>query len=111
VKDSLTQTPFGAFLTPGLPDGTRVEVVFRPQHLGIDFDRNGRGPHPTEIAGTPARARVRRARFMGNESLVEFRLEATDLPLRATVPGVFMPAPGTALWLTVRRDRCFVFPV
>ena len=30
--------------------------------------------------------------------------------LRATVPYAFLPAPGTALWLGLRRDRCFVFP-
>jgi iron(III) transport system ATP-binding protein len=23
---------------------------------------------------------------------------------------VFLPKPGTALWLMIRRDRCFVFP-
>jgi iron(III) transport system ATP-binding protein len=26
------------------------------------------------------------------------------------VPGVFLPRPGTVLWLMIRRDRCFVFP-
>jgi iron(III) transport system ATP-binding protein len=30
--------------------------------------------------------------------------------LKATVPGVFLPKPGKPMWLTVRRDRCFVFP-
>ncbi len=30
--------------------------------------------------------------------------------LKATVPAVFLPKPGTPLWLTLRRDRCFVFP-
>jgi iron(III) transport system ATP-binding protein len=30
--------------------------------------------------------------------------------LKATVPGVFLPSPGKPMWLTVRRDRCFVFP-
>ena len=29
--------------------------------------------------------------------------------LKATVPAVFLPKPGMALWLTVRRERCFVF--
>ncbi len=110
VQGALTRTPFGQFLTPGLPDGTDVEVVFRPQHVNIDFDRGGRGPNATELAGTPARATVRRARFMGSESLVEFQLDDGDTRLSATVPGVFMPAAGTVLWLTVRRNRCFVFP-
>jgi iron(III) transport system ATP-binding protein len=24
---------------------------------------------------------------------------------------VFLPKPGKPLWLMIRRDRCFVFPV
>ncbi|SFE18979.1 ABC transporter ATP-binding protein [Roseivivax sediminis] len=110
VHGALTDTPFGAFLTPGHPDGARVEIVFRPQHVSIDFDRGGRGPNPTDRAGTPARGVVARARFMGSESLVEFRMDHDGEVLRATVPNVFLPAVGTPMWLTVRRDRCFVFP-
>ena len=111
VKGALTDTPFGAFLTPGQPDGTEVEIVIRPQHLKIDFDRNGRGPNPTALDGTPARAMVERARFLGRESLVEFRMEFDGSVLKASVPAVFLPKPGTPMWLTIRRDRCFVFPV
>ncbi|MCA0961850.1 ABC transporter ATP-binding protein [Salipiger bermudensis] len=111
VRGALTQTPFGAFLAPGVPDGGQVDIVFRPQHVSIDFDRNGRGPNPTELAGTPARGVVERARFMGSESLVEFRMDFNDEVLKVTVPNVFIPKPGTPMWLTVRRNRCFVFPV
>jgi iron(III) transport system ATP-binding protein len=92
-----------------VPDGGQVEIVFRPQHVGIDFDRDGRGPNPTPLAGTPARGVVERARFMGSESLVEFRMDYDQGIIRATVPNVFLPKPGTVMWLTVRRDRCFVF--
>ncbi len=110
VRGALTETPFGQFLAPGVPDGGRVDIVFRPQHVGIDFDRGGRGPLPTAAQGTPARGIVERARFMGSESLVEFRMDYNNEVLKATVPNVFLPKPGTPLWLTVRRDRCFVFP-
>lgn len=109
VSGALVHTPFGRFLAPGLPDGTQVDIVFRPQHVKIDFDRGGVGPAPTPSDGTAARAVVSRARFMGNESLVEFVLDHDGSNLRATVPSVFLPGPGTVLWLTVRRDRCFVF--
>lgn len=47
---------------------------------------------------------------MGNESLVEFRLDHDGSIMKATVPAVFLPAKGKAMWLTIRRDRCFVFP-
>ncbi|MCT4556182.1 MAG: ABC transporter ATP-binding protein [Pelagimonas sp.] len=110
VKGALVDTPFGQFLAPGHPDGTQVEIIFRPQHVGIDFDRQGKGPNPTERTGAPARGVVQRARFMGSESLVEFRMDHDGEILKATVPNVFLPPKGTPLWMTVRRDRCFIFP-
>lgn len=109
-RGALTETPFGAFLTPGHADGAEVEIVIRPQHLKIDFDRGGRGPLPTPQDGTAARGVVQRARFLGRESLVEFRMDFDGSKLTAAVPGVFLPKAGTALWLMIRRDRCFVFP-
>lgn len=109
VQGALTDTAFGQFLAPGHPDGTEVEIIFRPQHVKIDFDRGGRGPNPTPLDGAPARGVVERARFMGHESLVEFRMDFNNQILKATVPAVFLPKPGMALWLTIRRDRCFVF--
>ncbi len=111
VQNLAVTTAFGEFLCPGQPDGAEVEIVIRPQHLRIDFDREGRGPNPTEQFGTPARAVVQRARFMGRESLVEFKMDFDGSVLKATVPSVFLPKTGTAMWLMMRRDRCFVFPM
>jgi iron(III) transport system ATP-binding protein len=110
-RGALTATPFGDFLTPGHADGAEVDIVIRPQHLKIDFDRGGRGPLPTPQEGTAARGEVIRSRYLGRESLVDFRMEFDGSRLTASVPGVFMPKPGTALWLMIRRDRCFVFGV
>ncbi|MFK7868246.1 MAG: ABC transporter ATP-binding protein [Roseobacter sp.] len=110
VEGALAHTAFGRFLAPGVPDGTDVDIVFRPQHVRIDFDRAGQGPKPTASDGTPARAVVERARFMGNESLVEFRMDHDGSMLKVTVPNVFLPKPDTVMWLTIRRDKCFVFP-
>jgi iron(III) transport system ATP-binding protein len=108
-RGALTDTPFGAFLTPGHGDGDAVDIVIRPQHLKIDFDRAGRGPNPTPMDGTPARGVVQRARYLGRESLVEFKMAFDGSTLTASVPGVFLPKAGTALWLMIRRDRCYVF--
>lgn len=58
----------------------------------------------------PARGVVERARFMGRESLIELRMDHDGSVLKATIPSVFLPPKGTALWLSIRRDRCFVFP-
>ncbi|MEP2642076.1 ABC transporter ATP-binding protein [Roseobacter sp.] len=109
VAGKLADTPFGPFLAPEIRDDTAVDIVFRPQHVRIDFDRNGTGPRPTATNGTAARGVVQRARFIGNESLVEFAMEFDGSVLRATVPNVFLPKPGVAMWLTVPRDKCFVF--
>jgi iron(III) transport system ATP-binding protein len=110
-RGALTETPFGAFLTPGHADGGAVEIVIRPQHLRIDFDRGGRGPNPTPEEGVPARGTVLRSRYLGRESLVDFAMDFEGAKLTASVPGVFLPRPGTVLWLMIRRDRCFVFGV
>ena len=110
VQGALAQTPFGQFLAPGVADGAEVDIVFRPQHVGIDFDRDGKGPLPTARDGVAARAVVARARFMGSESLVEFVMDHAQTRITVTVPNVFLPKVGMALWLTIRRDRCFVFP-
>ena len=82
-----------------------MDIVFRPQHVRIDFDRAGRGPNPTASQGVAARALVKRARFLGSYSLIEFRLETDGARISATVPSVFLPKAGQAMWLTVPRDR------
>ncbi len=110
VKNALTETPFGQFLVPGAVDGTEVEIIIRPQHLRLDFDRHGKGPNPTTQEGTPAKGVVARARYLGNHSLVEFEMAYDGSRLQVTVPGVFLPESGRVLWLSMRRDRCFVFP-
>jgi iron(III) transport system ATP-binding protein len=110
VNGALAQTPFGQFLAPGIADGTNVDIVFRPQHVRLDFDRGGTGPSPTSSDGIAARGVVTRARFMGHESLVEFTMEYGGPVLKATVPNVFIPSEGKVMWLTIRRNRCFVFP-
>lgn len=110
VQGALVQTAFGEFLAPGHPDGACIDIVIRPQHLRIDFDRHGRGPDPTPQEGVPARGIVTRSRFVGRDSLVEFQMDYDGSTLKASVPSVFLPRPGTPLWLMIRRDRCYVFP-
>ncbi len=109
VKNGRTETPFGPFITPGFSEGSEVEIIIRPQHLKIDFDRNGKGPNPTVQDGVPARGVVCSSRFLGKESIIELRMETDGSRLRTSIPGVFLPELGTPLWLSMRRDRCFVF--
>ena len=109
LKGSLAETPFGQFFAPGLSDGSKIDIVFRPQHVRIDFDRNGKGPSPTVAQGVAARGVVKRARFIGNESLVEFDMDFGGT-IKASVPNVFLPNLGLPLWLTIPRDKCYIFP-
>ena len=109
VQGAQIETPFGKFLAPGHGDGSNVEIVVRPQHLKLDFDRQGKGPLPTESDGVPARGSVVRARFIGNESIVDLAMDHDGSILTASIPAVFMPQLGTPMWLSLRRDRCFVF--
>lgn len=104
-----TDTVFGLFLTQGLADGTAVEIVIRPQHLKLTQDAAGR-PQPSASEGMPARGRVTRSRFMGAASLIEVQMDHDGSILKATVPFAWLPDPGTAMWLSLRRERCLVFP-
>ena len=110
VSNGNADTVFGEFAAPGIVDGTEVEIVVRPQHVRIDFDRNGNGPIPTQIDGVAARGIVHRARFLGTASLVEFKLERDQSIIKAIVPSVFLPREGVPLWLSIRRTRCHLFP-
>ena len=110
VSNSQVDTPFGPFFTPGLVNGTTVSIAIRPQHLKLDFDRNGKGPEPSPSDGIAAKAYVLTARFVGKESIVELEIKNYLLRFRVTIPGVFLPPSGVALWVSMRRDRCFVFP-
>jgi iron(III) transport system ATP-binding protein len=109
VRDRQLDTPFGLFLAPKLVDGADVEIVVRPQHLRIEADEGAR-PDATPAHGMPAKGRVMRARFIGAASLIEVEMEHEGLLLRASVPHAWLPEPGAGVWLSLRRDRCFVFP-
>ncbi len=109
VRDRQTDTPFGLFLTPKLVDDADVEIVIRPQHLLVEPDR-GEAPESTPEHGVAASGRVVRARFIGSSSLIEVAMDHDGSVLRANVPYAWLPEPGTRLWLSMRRDRCFVFP-
>jgi iron(III) transport system ATP-binding protein len=115
VRFQQADTVFGRFLTPGIPDGEAVEIVFRPQHLGVTLYDLGHDLGTEESSssgsmGTEAMGITERARFIGAQSLVEVRMPHDYSLIQALVPGVFLPEKGTRLRLLLRRDQCFVFP-
>ena len=110
VRNARIESVFGEFDAPGLVDGADVEIVIRPQHIKMDFDRAGRGPAPTRSDGVAARAEVVRSTYLGSTSLVEFKLYDHSARMRALIPAVFLPTQGSVFWLRLARDRCFLFP-
>jgi iron(III) transport system ATP-binding protein len=109
VCDRQTNTPFGLFLTPKLVDNADVEIVIRPQHLRIEPD-DGSPPESTIEHGMPASGHVIRARFIGAASLIEVKMDHDGSVLRVSVPYAWLPEEGARIWLSLRRDRCFLFP-
>lgn len=92
VNGALADTPFGQFLAPGQVDGTVVDIVFRPQHVKLDFDRNGQGPLPTATDGVAAAGEVLRARFLGHEAWSSFAWITTDRCSRPRSPMFSCPS-------------------
>ncbi|MEM6303600.1 MAG: ABC transporter ATP-binding protein [Pseudomonadota bacterium] len=103
VSQGAAQTVFGVVPTPGLKEGARVEVAFRPEHLCIE--RAGTAPE----GAIPAT--VIRARLTGSESLIDCKLGESGAALKAVVPGVCLPAAGEVVHLTLPSAHCHVFPM
>lgn len=104
VEDGRVQTPVGPIPAAGLAEGVAAEVLIRPEAVHL------RAPGKSE-AGHGAcelRARVQLARPLGRTSMIHL---ATDrFRLRARVTGVFLPAQGTELAMSVDPRSTFVFP-
>lgn len=110
VKNSRVSTIFGEFDAPSLVDGADVEIMIRPQHVRMDFDRKGSEPASSRKDGVPVLGQVSRSVFLGNSSLVELELDVDASIFKALVPSIFLPKPGEKFWLRLTRNRCFLFP-
>jgi len=100
VADGLVETPLGRVRADGLPDGTAVQVLVRPE--GVKLTANGPGPA----------AHVMAARMLGRSSLVHLSLAGTadDVHLHARVPGRFLPCDAQTLSISLDPEQTFVFP-
>ncbi len=109
VSDDAVDTAFGRFPAFGVSTG-EADVVIRPQHMRVDFYRDGNAPADTQSNGKAVSATIERSRFMGGSSLLELRLDVSGDVFKAKFPGVLLPPPGAKFWLTMPRAKCFVFP-
>ena len=107
VEGACVATPLGTLAADGLADGTRVEVLIRPEALQLEPAAGG--------AAGETLLRVDWARLLGRTSLVRLRMRSratgAEVLLHARVYGTFLPAAGTAVSVRLDRDRAFVFPI
>lgn len=97
-------TPVGRFPAPTLRDGEEVEIVIRPEAIGVVAERPN-----AELCG-----RVLASRMLGRSSLIHLCLcEHTkdEIHLHSRVPGRFLPHEAETVTIEVDPNRAFVFPV
>ena len=97
VNDGLITCPLGTFPSGNLADGTKVDVVLRP--TAVELGRGG--------VGVPAT--VRRARLLGEESLIEIDVDGHDGLVHVRVKGTWLPAEGTSVRAAADPERALIF--
>jgi iron(III) transport system ATP-binding protein len=117
VLSGAVETPFGALAAPGFADGTRVDVLIRPEALRLTAAVEGRDH---AIA-----AKVMAARLLGRSSWIHLSLvepwragvpaeaphegQAGFFHFHARVPGRFLPREGEILAVGLEPSQAFVF--
>ena len=97
VEGGKVPSIFGCLNANGVEEGARVDVLIRPEALGLDGD----GGNPAIVSSV---------RPLGYSSIVTLKMEADDSELRARVRGIDAPAEGTRVYLTLEPRHIFVFP-
>jgi ABC-type sugar transport system ATPase subunit len=87
----------GSFPAADFEDGTRVDVVLRPSAIDL------------HSAGIGVDATVRRARLLGEESLIEVEVGGHDALLQVRIRGTWLPAEGTHVKASADPERALLF--
>ncbi len=98
VKDGAIMTPLGRFPAPHLDEGSDAQLLIRPDGL--------------QLAPSESGIEIVNARSLGRASHIVLRLphQSTSSTLvEARVPGVFLPAPGSLVSVSVNPQDAFVF--
>ncbi len=107
VRDGAAATPFLNIPADGAADGSRVEVVIRPEafHLNI-------GPSGHEICehgASAVDATVVDARHLGPYSLIRFTVGDDETVLVSRAPGLVRPSPGQHIRVHLDSSGVFAF--
>ena len=97
VEGGVVPSIFGCLDAKGAEEGTRMDVLIRPEALRLDGD----GGNPASVASV---------RPLGYSSIVTLRLDADGSELRARVRGIDAPAEGDRVSLSLEKHQAFVFP-
>lgn len=116
ARNGRVSTPLGDFEAPETADGTEVEILIRPEGLllaPVEKENREESPGSPETDGGPI-ATTYLARLLGRSSHVHIRCDrrrhGREVHMEARVPGVFLPADGTAVSVRVDPKQAFVFP-
>jgi len=97
VEGGVVPSIFGCLDANGADEGTRVDVLIRPEALRLDGD----GGNPAIVSSV---------RPQGHTSIVTLRMDADGSELRAHVWGLDSPAEGERVSLSLEKRQTFVFP-
>ena len=106
TADEEVHTALGTLAAVGLPDGTDVEVLVRPEAIKLT-------PLEAEPNDGSGYATVMAARLLGRTSLVHLNVvngSIEPVHLHARVPGAFLPAENAPMEIELDRSQAFVFP-
>jgi iron(III) transport system ATP-binding protein len=97
VAGGMVSCPLGTFPAPQFDDGVKVDVVLRPTAIDV------------HSAGIGVEAVVRRARLLGEESLIEVEVEGHDALIQVRIGGTWLPAEGTHVKANADPERALLF--
>ena len=109
VEGGAVDTPLGRADARGLPEGSRVKVLIRPEALRLVNSSGSADSSEIQAAGGVP-AVVTRAHILGSSSLVRLRLEPGGAEVVARIPGCEVPAEGASVGIRLDPAHSFVFP-
>ncbi|MEE8280451.1 MAG: ABC transporter ATP-binding protein, partial [Alphaproteobacteria bacterium] len=114
VEGNSVASPFGPIAAAGIPDGTAVEVLMRPEaiHVNPICPAGGEGGEGRED-GT-SQARIITTRMLRRASFIHLCIgdfAGNHLHFHSRVPGQYMPKDGETVNVRLDRSRTFVFPI
>lgn len=96
-------TPIGTFPAPNLEEGSRADVLIRPEAIALSAP-----------VGEPIlKGKVLASRMLGRSSLIHLCLcehAKEELHLHSRIPGRFLPEENEVISIDLDRSQAFVFP-